>query len=187
MTSKHTVREIMPAAAPVQWAVFGCLLAILGSAVTVVFLAQQSRLLFGELEFSRKVQYELDGQWNRLILERSTLLSPAHVEKFVIAAETVAAVAVPEKPTPPTTTLMPPNRLAGRSTHQILERNGKSRYLSYPGQGRKIYRELPFGTSAKVRIQLSGLKSADGKAPRLTIEPYIDREIVAPDRRDDSR
>ena len=108
-------------------------------------------------------------------------LSPAHVEKFLIAAETVAAVAVPERPTPPTTTLMPPNRLAGRSTHQILERNGKSRYLSYPGQGRPIYRELLFGTSAKVRIQLSGLKSADGKAPRLTIEPYIDREIVAPE------
>ena len=81
MTSKHTVRDIMPAAAPVQWAVLGCLLAILGSAVTVVFLAQQSRLLFGELEFSRKFQYELDGQWNRLILERSTLLSPANVER----------------------------------------------------------------------------------------------------------
>jgi mono/diheme cytochrome c family protein len=108
-------------------------------------------------------------------------LSPAHVEKFVTAAETVAAVAVPEKPTPPKATLMPHNRLAGGSKQRILERNGKSRVLSFPGQGQPIYRELPFGTAAKVRIQLSGLKSADGKAPRLVIEPYIDRDIVAPE------
>lgn len=81
MTSTNTVREATPVTAAMQWAVLGCLLAILGSAVTVVFLAQQSRLLFGELEFSRKLQYQLDSQWNRLILERSTLLSPAHVER----------------------------------------------------------------------------------------------------------
>ncbi len=105
-------------------------------------------------------------------------LSPAHVEKFVIAAETVAAIAVPEKPTPPTKTQV---RLASGSKQLMLERNGKSRYFSYPGQGRPIYRDLPSGTAAKVRIQLSGLKSAGGKAPRLSIEPYIDREIVAPE------
>lgn len=108
-------------------------------------------------------------------------LSPAHVEKFVTAAETVAAVAVPEKPAPPNSTLIPHNRLAGGSKQRILERNGKGRVLSFPGQGQPIYRELPFGTAAKVRIQLSGLKSADGKAPRLVIEPYIDRDIVAPE------
>lgn len=64
-----------------QWAMVGCLLAILGSAVTVVFLAQKTRLLFGELESARKLQYQLDSQWNRLILERSTMLSPANVER----------------------------------------------------------------------------------------------------------
>jgi hypothetical protein len=108
-------------------------------------------------------------------------LSPAHVEKFVTAAETVAALAVPEKPTLPKKTTISPSRLAGGSKQRILERGGKSRVLSYPGQGQPIYRELPSGTAAKVRIQLSGLKSADGKTPRLSIEPYIDRDIVAPE------
>ena len=108
-------------------------------------------------------------------------LSPAHVEKFVAAAETVAAIAVPEKPAPPSKTSMSPSRLAGGSKQLILERNGKSRYLTSSGQGRRIYGDLPSGTAAKVRIQLSGLKSADGKAPRLSIDPYIDREIVAPE------
>ena len=95
--------------------------------------------------------------------------------------ETVAALAVPEKPTLPKKTTISPSRLAGGSKQRILERGGKSRALSYPGQGQPIYRELPSGTAAKVRIQLSGLKSADGKAPRLSIEPYIDRDIVAPE------
>ena len=108
-------------------------------------------------------------------------LSPAHVEKFVTAAETVAAIAVPEKPTTPAITVMDPNRLAGGSKQRVIERNGKSRYISYPGQGRPIYLKNPSGTAAKVRIQLSGLPSADGKAPRLFIEPYIDRDIVAPE------
>lgn len=108
-------------------------------------------------------------------------LSPAHVEKFVTAAETVAAIAVPEKPAPPSKTSMSPSRLSSGFKQLVLERNGKSRYLIYSGQGRRIYGDLPSGTAAKVRIQLSGLKSADGKAPRLSIEPYIDRDIVAPE------
>jgi len=102
-------------------------------------------------------------------------LSPAHVEKFVAAAETVAGIAVPEKPNPPAKTR------AGGSKQLKIERNGKSRYLVYPGQGQSIYRDLPSGTAVKVRIQLSGLKSADGKAPRLVIEPYINREVVTPE------
>lgn len=81
MTHSETTQETRPAAAALQWALLGCLLAILGSAVSVVFLAQKTRLLFGDLESARKLQYELDGQWNRLILERSTLLAPANVER----------------------------------------------------------------------------------------------------------
>ena len=69
----------------------------------------------------------------------------------------------------------------GGNKQRILERGGKSRYLHSPGQGRPIYLNNPSGTAAKVRIQLSGLPSADGKAPRLFIEPYIDRDIVAPE------
>ncbi len=81
MTNAETVNEARPAGAALQVALLCCLLVILGSAVTVVFLAQKTRLLFGELESSRKLQYEFDSQWNRLILERSTLLAPANVER----------------------------------------------------------------------------------------------------------
>jgi cell division protein FtsL len=81
MTSTETVNEARSAGAALQVALLCCLLVILGSAVTVVFLAQKTRLLFGELESARKLQYELDSQWNRLILERSTLLAPANVER----------------------------------------------------------------------------------------------------------
>lgn len=77
----ETAVKTRPAGAALQWAMLCCLLVILGSAVTVVFLAQKTRLLFGDLESARKLQYELDSQWNRLILERSTLLAPANVER----------------------------------------------------------------------------------------------------------
>jgi mono/diheme cytochrome c family protein len=111
-------------------------------------------------------------------------LSPSHIEKYFNAAETVAVTAVPENPKPPTITVIDPNRLAssfGGNKQRILERGGKSRYVYSPGQGRPIYLNLPPGIAAKVRIQLSGLPSADGKAPRLLVEPYIDRDIVAPE------
>jgi cell division protein FtsL len=83
MAAKSTdISSATLAAVPlVQWALLACVLLVLGSAIGVVYLAQKSRLLFTELETARKGQYELDAQWNRLILERSTLLSPANVER----------------------------------------------------------------------------------------------------------
>jgi cell division protein FtsL len=76
---------VKPALAVMQYALLACLLLILGSAIGVVYLAQQSRLLFTELEASRKAQYQLDTRWNRLLLERSTLLSSANVERVARA------------------------------------------------------------------------------------------------------
>lgn len=64
-----------------QFALLLCVLAILASAIGVVYLAQHSRLLFTELESLRETQDQLDTEWSRLVLERSTLLSPAHVER----------------------------------------------------------------------------------------------------------
>lgn len=72
---------VAPALPVTQVALLACLLLILGSAIGVVYLAQQSRVMFTELEASRKSQYQLDTRWNRLLLERSTLLSPANVER----------------------------------------------------------------------------------------------------------
>ena len=55
--------------------------ALLASALGVVYNAQHSRQLFFQLESLRQAQNELDSQWGRLTLERSTLLSHAHVEQ----------------------------------------------------------------------------------------------------------
>ena len=54
---------------------------LVGTALAVVYNAQQSRQLFSQLESLRQAQNELDSQWGRLTLERGTLLSHAHVEQ----------------------------------------------------------------------------------------------------------
>lgn len=59
----------------------GLILAIVCSALAVVFQAQRGRYLFAELEVLRQAQHQLDTQWSRLLLERGTLLSYAHVER----------------------------------------------------------------------------------------------------------
>ena len=89
ISSSVAVVTALPAT---QYALLACLLLILGSALGVVYLAQKNRLLFAELEASRKAQYQLDTRWNRLILERSTLLSPANVERV---ARTRLGMALP--------------------------------------------------------------------------------------------
>ena len=58
--------------------------AIVCTALAVVYNAQQSRQLFSELESLRRVQFELDSQWGRLTLERSTFLSHANVEQVAV-------------------------------------------------------------------------------------------------------
>lgn len=84
MTSdtKKTEHTVTARALPtVQLALLACLLAILASAMGVVMLAQKGRLLFAELETMRKQQEQLETRWSRLTLQRSTLLSPANVER----------------------------------------------------------------------------------------------------------
>jgi cell division protein FtsL len=56
--------------------------AMVSTALAVVYKSQQSRHLFFRLESLRLVQNELDSQWGRLTLERSTLLSHANVEQI---------------------------------------------------------------------------------------------------------
>lgn len=53
---------------------------MVSTALAVVYKSQQSRQLFFRLESLRQAQNELDSQWGRLTLERSTLLSHANVE-----------------------------------------------------------------------------------------------------------
>ena len=56
--------------------------AVVASAIGVVYQAQRGRHLFAELAALRKEQYELDIQWSRLMLERSTMLGHDRVERI---------------------------------------------------------------------------------------------------------
>ena len=71
-----TIRQVLPAGLTVL-----LVCSLVGTALAVVYNAQQSRQLFSQLESLRQAQNELDSQWGRLTLERGTLLSHAHVEQ----------------------------------------------------------------------------------------------------------
>ena len=56
------------------------LLAVVISAIGVVYTAHRSRELFRSLEQARRDQNEIQIEWRQLLLERSTLASHARVE-----------------------------------------------------------------------------------------------------------
>lgn len=53
---------------------------VLGSALTVVYVKHQSRLLFAELRSVQKQQDQQVIQWGRLQLQNTTLATHSHVE-----------------------------------------------------------------------------------------------------------
>lgn len=53
---------------------------VLGSALTVVYVKHQSRLLFSELRSVQKQQDQQVIQWGRLQLQNTTLATHSHVE-----------------------------------------------------------------------------------------------------------
>ncbi len=55
-------------------------LAVLGSALAVVYAKFQSRSLFAELQALRKVQDKMDVEWGQLQLEQSTWATHGRVE-----------------------------------------------------------------------------------------------------------
>jgi cell division protein FtsL len=61
-------------------AAVGLLLAVVVSAIGVVYTAHRSRELFRSLEQARRDQNEIQIEWRQLLLERSTLASHARVE-----------------------------------------------------------------------------------------------------------
>ncbi len=56
------------------------LVAIVGSALSVSFVAQKNRHMFNSLELLRKENMALHARWSRLLLERSTLASNIRIE-----------------------------------------------------------------------------------------------------------
>lgn len=103
-------------------------------------------------------------------------LSPSHVEKYFAAAETVLAEAFPE--TPPTPLYKKKDaydlRSQGFSREELTEQGllDKLRVEMWPGHDLQGGRpgpgqSLPAAGFYRVRIQLSGLKPKNGRAPHL--------------------
>jgi len=57
------------------------LMAVVGSAIGVVYARQQSRILFGELTRLTKEKDELDTEFGRLELEQATWAEPNRIEQ----------------------------------------------------------------------------------------------------------
>ena len=134
-------------------------------------------------------------------------LSPSHVEKYFAAGELVLAEAFPPKaPPPPAKSPKPgtPDKsrisihrdaidLRGGPNRAELEAQGvadKVRVDLWPGAdlaGRVNPGTIPVAGNYRVRIQLSGLKPAGGRAPHLTFYATdLDRmlheqDVVAPE------
>jgi hypothetical protein len=94
-------------------------------------------------------------------------LSPAHVERYLRAAETAAELAFPEK-SPPTTTKL---QAAGDG----------QRWLLPPGTARHLV-TAPVPGLYRIRIQTSALPSFKGRLPRLALWHHgLKRTVVAAD------
>jgi len=75
------------ASAPVHmarapWFSAALALAVIVSAVGVIYTAHRSRELFRTLEQARREQNDIQIEWRQLLLERSTLSSHARVEQI---------------------------------------------------------------------------------------------------------
>ncbi len=56
------------------------LLAVLGSAISVIYIKHQSRVEFVALQQLEQYRDHLNEEWGRLLLEQSTWASPGRVE-----------------------------------------------------------------------------------------------------------
>jgi cell division protein FtsL len=57
------------------------LMAVMGSAIGIVYARQQSRILFGELTRLTKEKDDLDTEFGRLELEQATWAEPNRIEQ----------------------------------------------------------------------------------------------------------
>ena len=64
----------------VRLVVLPLVMAVISTALGVVYTEHQSRKLFVELEQQRKKQDQLDAEWGRLQLEQGTLATPWRIE-----------------------------------------------------------------------------------------------------------
>jgi hypothetical protein len=137
-----------------------------------------------------------DPNWHGFERIGSVLsLSPAHVEKYFAAAEGILAEAFPDKPPEKKVTRWTPFDCRGwnRKKMEELGLADKVRLDLWPGiplgghPGSVKDFNAPVSGEYRVRVKLSGLKPATGRAPRLTIYAADldrllgERDVVAPE------
>ena len=138
-----------------------------------------------------------DPNWNGFERIGSVLsLSPAHVEKYFAAAESILAEALPVKATDKILLRWPAYEFRGVRDKKLLQEQGLldkvrldvwpgSTFAGQPGSVRQI--TLPATGDYKVRIKLSGMKPPGGRAPHLTIyaadldRMLFEQDVVAPE------
>jgi mono/diheme cytochrome c family protein len=140
-----------------------------------------------------------DDAWNGFERIGSVLsLSPSHVEKHFAAAETILAEAFPEKPAvkfikhKDALDLRSPTDLRAELEAQEPGLSKKVRVEVWPGheiQGGRPGpgQALPASGDYRVRIQLSGLKPKNGRAPHLAVyateldRMLFEQDVIAPE------
>jgi mono/diheme cytochrome c family protein len=137
-----------------------------------------------------------DPNWHGFERIGSVLsLSPAHVEKYFAAAESILAEAYPEKAPEKKTVRWTPYDCRGWNRKKMEEQGlaDKVRLDVWPGipigghPGSVKDFNAPAAGEYRLRIKLSGLKPAGGRAPRLTVYAAdLDRllgeqDVVAPE------
>jgi cell division protein FtsL len=70
------------ALSPYQWAINGLIFSILLSSLFVVIVTNEARINFQNLEQAHSQQDQLKTQYGQLVLEKSTLLTQARIEKL---------------------------------------------------------------------------------------------------------
>jgi len=91
-------------------------------------------------------------------------LAPAHVERYVRAADAVVGQAFPD-------------RAPGRGQSRMPAAGG-SRWLVWPGSGVHLL-DLPSPGRYTIRVQVSGLASPRGRVPRLSLWHMAQKRTVA--------
>lgn len=140
-----------------------------------------------------------DPNWHGFERIGSVLsISPAHIEKYFAAAEAILAEAMPDKAPAKISLHWSALEMRGVANRKALEEQGLadkvrldvwpgSTFAGQPGSVRTL--NLPVTGDYDVRIKLSGLKPAHGRAPHVAIyladldRMLFEQDVVAPEDR----
>lgn len=92
VTPKRLVQFIVSRS---QWTFFVLLMALIASAISVIYMTNESRQLNSQLQEAQAIQQQLNTQWGQLLLEKSSWQSQSRVAE--IAANSLQMVAPKNK------------------------------------------------------------------------------------------